>query len=558
MPRELIYAPGHDRNRSLGWLASAWIEYFTVHGPGDVQGDEVDLDDEFAGFLIDSYALERTGRRQYSRAVLSRAKGRAKSEIAGFVGLFEAFGPCRFAGWAEGGEAYQWHGFTYTYAPGEPMGQHLTYPYIRCLATEESQTGNTYDVIHFNLTEGPLGEDLPNDAAGLTRVLLPGGGEIVPSTASSSAKDGGKESLAIFDEPHLYITPELRLMFKTVDRNLRKRRDAQPWALLTSTMYQSGEESVLEALDRQAKAIREGRTRSARLLWDHREAPATVDLTDMDAMVAALREVYGPAADWIDLRGIVDNEFWDLTKAVEESRRYFFNQRSSAATAWVTGPEWDGCHDPERAALVDGDTVVMFFDGSKNDDATGLLAVRMSDGHAAVLHCQEKPEGSAGNGWEVDRAAADLAVRTAFDRFDVVGFFADVREFESYVDTWGWEFGDRLLIDATTGRNRHAVAFDMRAKVPEFTPAVGRALAEIRQHAVTHDGDARLKRHVLNARRSSTRYGVLIRKESRDSPLKIDLAVCLVGARHVRRLVLASPAWEKRNRKRTGRLRVFT
>lgn len=120
------------------------------------------------------------------------------------------------------------------------MGQPLTYPYIRCLATEESQTCNTYDVIHFNLTEGPLGEDLPKDAAGLTRVLRPGGGEIVPSTASSSVKDDGKESLAIFDEPHLYITPELRRMFKTVDRNLRKRKAAQPWGLLTSTMYQPG------------------------------------------------------------------------------------------------------------------------------------------------------------------------------------------------------------------------------------------------------------------------------------------------------------------------------
>lgn len=558
MTRELVYAPGHDRARSLGWLASAWTEHFTVHGPGDVQGDDVDLDDEFAGFLVDAYALDGNGRRQYSRAVLSRAKGRAKSEIAGFVGLFEAFGPCRFCGWATGGETYQWQDFTYTYEPGEPMGQPLVYPYIRCLATEESQTGNTFDVIHFNLTEGPLGEDLPNGAAGLTRVLLPGGGEIVPSTASSSAKDGGKESLAIFDEPHLYITPELRRMFKTVDRNLRKRKAAQPWGLLTSTMYQAGEDSILEALDRQAKAIREGRTRSARLLWDHREAPADVELTNLDAMVAALREVYGPAADWMDLPGIVENEFWDLTKAPEESRRYFFNQRSSAATAWTTAPEWSACLDPERPALLDGDTVVMFFDGSKNDDATGLVAVRMSDGHTAVLHCQEKPEGPAGAGWEVDRAAADLAVRTAFDRFDVVGFFADVREFESYVDAWGFEFGDQLLVDATTGRSRAAVAFDMRAKVPEFTPAVERTLAEIRQKALTHDGDSRLTRHVLNARRLPTRYGVLIRKEARDSPHKIDLAVCLIGARHVRRLVLASPEWAKRNNRRTGRLRVFT
>ncbi|MEV7099676.1 hypothetical protein AB0M80_43330 [Amycolatopsis sp. NPDC051045] len=63
---------------------------------------------------------------------------------------------------------------------------------------------------------------------------------------------------------------------------------------------------------------------------------------------------------------------------------------------------------------------------------------------------------------------------------------------------------------------------------------------------------------MLNARRQPTRYGVLIRKEARDSPHKIDLAVCLIGARHVRRLVLASPDWAKRGRKRTGKLRLFT
>lgn len=559
MPRELVRAPGHDRTRSLGWLASAWIEHWTVHGPGDVQGDDVELDDEFAGFITDAYALNRQGRRLYSRAALVRAKGRAKSELAGWLGLFEARGPARFAGWARGGETFVWRDFVYTYAPGEPMGRRITYPYIRCLATEESQTGNTFDVIHFNLTEGPLGEDLPRGAAGLTRILLPDGGEIIPSTASSSAKDGGKESLAIYDEPHLYITPELRRMFKTVDRNLRKRKAAEPWGLLTSTMYQGGQDSTLETVHKQANAIREGRTRASRLLWDHRHAPAEVDLTDMDAMVAALTEVYGPAAAWMDLPGIVENEFWDISKDTEESKRYFFNLAGAAATAWTTVSEWDGCEADDVPAFEDGDAIVMMFDGSKSDDATGLIGVRMSDGHAGVLHVQERPESlPADQSWEVDRDAADLAVRSAFERFEVVGFFSDIREFESYVDAWALEFAEDLLIEASTGRTRHAIAYDMRGRVQETTQATGRALIDIRDRTLTHDGDLRLRRHVLNARRSPNRYGTGISKESRESPHKIDLAVCLIIARHVRRLVLASPAWAKRQRKRGGKLRVFT
>ena len=91
--RELIRAPEHNRTLSLGWLAVWWIEKFCVHGPGDVQGQPVRLDDEFTAFIVDVYALDGDGRRFYDSAFISRAKGRAKSELAGFIVLFEAMGP---------------------------------------------------------------------------------------------------------------------------------------------------------------------------------------------------------------------------------------------------------------------------------------------------------------------------------------------------------------------------------------------------------------------------------------------------------------------------------
>lgn len=549
MPRELVYAPDHDRGRSLGYLAWAWVEHFCVHGPGDVQGEPVELDDEFGGFLVDAYALRPDGRRIYDSAVISRGKGRAKSELAGFVGLFEAFAPCRFAGWARGGETFRWRDFVYEYAPGEPMGRPVVYPFVRCLATEEEQSGNTYDNIHFNLTEGPLAEGLPSGAAGLTRTFVPGGGEIVPSTASSSAKDGGKETCTIFDETHLYVTPELKRMYKTVDRNCRKRKDAQPWALQTTTMYQPGEDSVAEKTHERAKLIREGRTRGTRLLFDHREAPAEVDLTDREALRAALAEVYGPFAEVLDLDGIIENEFWNVEKDPEESRRYFFNQPTAARDAWVTHPQVTACADPS-VVVPDGELITLFFDGSTSDDATGLVGCVAESGHLFTIGCWEKPSGLEGKDWRVDRRDVDRVVRATFDRYDVVGFFADPKDFESYIDTWANEFGKQLLVEATGGRYRHPVAFDMRGRRREFTEATGRLLIDIRARDVTHDGDARLVRHFLNARRRPNEYGVAIAKEGRESPRKIDLAVCAIGARMVRRMVLAHPKWARRRRKR--------
>lgn len=128
------------------------------------------------------------------------------------------------------------------------MGQPVKVPRIRIMATEEGQTGNVYETIYFNLTDyGALLSHIPGIDPGLTKVNLPDGGDILPWTASSSSKDGGKETWVCFDETHLYNTPELRRMYKTMTRNLRKRkRLAQTRYLETTTMFAPGQDSVAE------------------------------------------------------------------------------------------------------------------------------------------------------------------------------------------------------------------------------------------------------------------------------------------------------------------------
>jgi predicted transcriptional regulator len=89
-------------------------------------------------------------------------------------------------------------------------------PFVRLAATEEMQAGNTYEAVRVMLTEGPLshaGLDI-----GLTRTFLPGGGKILPVTASAASKEGGKETFACFDETSLYVMPELHRMYETIRR----------------------------------------------------------------------------------------------------------------------------------------------------------------------------------------------------------------------------------------------------------------------------------------------------------------------------------------------------
>ena len=158
---------------SLGWDAIDWIETYLVHGPGDVQGEAITLDDEQATFILKAYELDKNGRRVTRRAFFSRPKGRAKSELAGMLVCFEALGPARFDRWDQF---------------GNPIGKPVQYPFIRCLATEEQQSGNTYDNVRYMLEhiKTNFGTEYPGIDVGLTRTFLKGGGEIVPSTAASA------------------------------------------------------------------------------------------------------------------------------------------------------------------------------------------------------------------------------------------------------------------------------------------------------------------------------------------------------------------------------------
>jgi hypothetical protein len=528
-----------------------WVETFCVHGPGDVQGEPVVLDDEFSEIIVDAYAHDADGRRLYDSAFVSRAKGRAKSELAGFMVLFEAFGPCRFDRWATGGETFEFAGEVYEYQPGEPIGRPVTYPFIRCLATEEGQSGNTYDNVHFNLTSGPLAEGLPKDTAGITRVLLPHGGEIVPSTASSASKDGGKETFAVFDETHLYTLPDLRQMYRTVRRNLGKRKGASAWSLETSTMYAPGELSVAEATHGLAVDIREGKTRKSRLLFDHREAPENVDLADEAQVVAALREVYGPFADVMDLRRIMD-EILDPRNPVSDSLRYFFNLRTSTADAWVQHHEWASCTDATRV-VADGDVVTLGFDGSSGRtrgtaDSTALVGVRVSDGHMFDVRVWEQPPGVAGLDWEPPRLEVDAELRAAFARLTVVGFYADPSGWTDEVAGWQAEFGRKLRVRKTAND-------PIRWKTNQHT-AWADSLKAVHDAMVTnklsHDGSSVLTRHFLNARRRATPQGYTIGKENPESPNKIDAAVAGTYAWRARLDALAMGLGRERKRRRAA------
>ncbi|WP_213816237.1 hypothetical protein [Glaciihabitans sp. dw_435] len=553
MPVRVITAPGHSRIQSLGWLAVWWIETFTVHGPGDVAGTPVRYGDEYTGFIVDSYALDGNGRRLYDSAFFSRPKGCDKSGVAAALALFEALGPARFLGFAKGGETYEFLGRIYTYKAGEPMGRRVKSPFIRIMATEETQTGNVFDTIFLNLTSpsAPLfALQAYGMNPGVSKIALPGGGVIQPSTAGSASKDGGIETFVVFDESHLYITPQLKAMFRTVSKNLRKRKKiAETWYLETTTMYAPGEASIAEETYGLADAVEEGLVRRPRMLFNHRwgEIPSLRDPANPSteesqrihelALAEAFREAYGDAIEWNSIEGLIDGVF-DTRQSEAETRRYFFNALVSSANAWFQVEEWTTrgrryLRTVERETGIDsgfvkpwrGDEITLGFDGAETNDATALVACRVRDNFIFPILIEETPDGPEADGYIVDFEKFDAAVAATFEKYKVVGFYADPPYWRTYLDKWSRDFGDQLKVHSS---KKHSIAWYTKNTIM-MDAALERLHTAILNGDAAHDDDTllgkKMTRHFQNARNKNRRGGTVIEKEAKNSVRKIDAAM---------------------------------
>ena len=316
----------------------------------------------------------------------------------------------------------------------------------------------------------------------------------------------------------------------------------------TSNAWIPGAQSVAESTFEAWCEQQEGKARATQtILYDAIIAPPNTALHDEPAdgeisLTDGLRHVYQDCP-WVDIEPI-KQQIWASNYPVSRSRRFFLNQPNAAEDAWVSLQEWSVLADPARELEPD-EEIVLFFDGSKSNDHTALVGCCMSDGHVFTVGVWA-PERSTG---VVNFAAVDSAVRRTFDRFTVLAFWADVREWESYVKTsWPEEFADDLLVWANPrGKESAAIAWDMRSHGYQFAEAAEMCFAEIQDGTFTHDGNWDTSRHIGNARVNETRGRFSIKKESPHSPNKIDAAVCVVGARMVYRAVKASTEYEKRN-----------
>lgn len=520
---------------TLGWEQLAWAGYW-LQNP---RGGPWIYTPEQARFILWLYALDESGAFQYSTAALQRLKGWGKDPVGATVSAIEMLAPCRFAGW-DG---------------DRPIGREEPNAWIQVIGVAEDQTKNTMKFLpgilpretrrHYGLQLGKL----TAWALGDTR-------QIEAVTSSPGTLEGGRPTFLLMNEIQNWNSSTGgHDLWGALEGNAAKRDADSPAKMLAIfNAYRPGEDSVAERM-RDAYEKSQGNPDAEDeddrpsfmdfgLLYDSLEAPPEAPLTIQAApeVVAAVRG----DSHWLDITRILKS-IANPQNPPSESRRKWYNQITAAEDAWQTPQAWDQLARPD-VVVEKREEIAMFLDCSLSDDGTALVGCRVSDGHIFVLGYWQRPVSVKKDpSWRVSRDKVDAAVESAFAKYTVIGFYGDPshvldpetrdRYWDSYFDTWHERYKAKLRVWARRGHDAgHAVMFDMSqiAVQKTFVAALERADADIEQKAFTHDGDARLRRHVLNARLVPTRAGRSIAKEHRESPKKIDLAVAFVGARMVR------------------------
>lgn len=510
-PRLLLPPMDAEPWPTLGPEVCDWIEAHLVHGPGDALGVPVILNDETRLLLYRAYEVyphghPQAGRRRFKRVVVSRRKGWAKTEIAAMIAIAEM----------DPTSAVRCDGFrnvgTKREPEWEPVGRPVRDPYIPMVSVTEEQTADlAYGTALAILEHCDLGNSYVLSRDRIQHLNEPG--KMTALASAPGARDGARTSFQHFDETHLFVSARLKSAHQTMLRNVPKRVGADAWSLETTTMYAPGEESVAEDSHRYAEEVEAGLIEDPRLLFDHRQAAETHDITKRSGLVAAIKEASGDALAFTDVESIAAS-FRDPTQDKNQLRRFWLNQRRRSARRWMSDDAWESCRS-DRAAPAAG-LVVLAFDGSYSRDSTGLVACTVEEKPMVfVVEAWERPSGQPR--WRTPRLEVDAALESAMERFQVVELAPDPPGWHREIEEWEETYGEVVVRFETNQPSRMGPACD------DFTQAV-------RERELEHDGDPRLARHVSNCVTARRGPYELVTKESKDSPFKIDLAVGAIVA----------------------------
>jgi phage terminase large subunit-like protein len=494
-----------------GIFACELIESYLRLTKGPSRGDLVKLRAWQADLICDILRLDERGRRQYWTYLLLVPRKNSKSLLgAGLAidGLFDE----------QGAEVYS------------------------CAADKE-QAKLIFKEVRAAVEMSP---ELDSKQGGLLKVYrdaieYPATGSVYRALSSEAfTKEGLNPSRVLFDELHAQPNWEL---WNVMNQGSDTRE--QPLVCAISTFGvktdSSGEDSVCYTQYQYARKLMSGELDDprygARIYetndrvkgFDYRDPevwgranPAMGDFLDPEKMLAALRKT--PEADYKTKR---------------------LNIWVSQATVWLPEGAWEKCAAPDTV-IPDGAEVALGFDGSFNNDCTALTVcwvperlvfdpdapehAELDDDekqrlwaernaglrlpHLDVVKVWERPK-DAGPDWVVPILEVEQEIRAACRRWNVR---------EIVMDPARWARTAQVL------ESEGLPAVEYPQSPARMVPATSRFFEGVMNGRFTHSGNPVLARHIGNAVVKPTGRGLMIFKEAKQSPRKIDAAVASIIA----------------------------
>lgn len=472
----------YDGKPTLGFLAADWIEAHLVVPDGFDMGAPFVLDGWQLFCTVEFYKVRgdcvynpaKPPRNQafvFRRGQVVGPQKTGKGPWSASLTLFEAVGPCQFAGWAEPGDVYLCSehgcgcGFEYFYEAGEPKGEPRVKSLIQLVATSEEQVGNIYDPVKAMAAMGAL-SDVVKVQEGFIR--LPNRGRIEPVSASASSKLGNPINFAVMDETGLYTKRNKLLgVAQTMSRGLagmggRSLETTNAWDPMENSRAQQ------TAASKQADIFRFFRQPDPKLKFELKRDRLKI-----------LKYVY-EGSPWVDLAS-VNAEAEELMETdPAQAKRFYGNILVQGSGAYLLEEIVDSS---QGEGVSEGVPLCLGFDGSRSGDWTAIRAETIDGFRFTPMYevggelrpCVWKPEEWGGM---VPRNEVNAAVAQLFGKYMVKRFYCDPFDWRTEIEAWATSYGDHVVVEWPTN------------KIERMYQALVRYRNDLRELITLHDGNA--------------------------------------------------------------------
>lgn len=333
-------------------------------------------------------------------------------------------------------------------------------------------------------------------------------------------QQGTKPSFVILDELHVHARNDL---FDAFRRGMQKRRQPMLWVITTEG---ANPDSFLAQMTRGYLELPDVVEVSPYLRvardWDARALMIDWGLPqDSDADIEDPAVVRGcNPAGWLDPEELIREQLLAPGAREADFRRFHLNQLVITDGEGIKPADWDACR-VEDAVVPAGDEVCIAVDlGFRDDSAAVAWAGR--DGDRVVVGARIFDAPGRRSGLEIDiRETVEAAVEDLFGQFRVRSLRVDP-----------WAAG--VMMQDWQKRRWPVEEFPFGI-ASRMAPASGKLHQAVQDGQLAHDGDEKLRQHVLNMRMRDVRGGTAWvfdkRSDNKDNPdAKSDGGMALVAA----------------------------